>query len=79
MLVRCVVQLAINQGVVAVSGVVALIAVAHRTGKPVMSLSKKASRMQGFLSENHRDIVIKTQRENIEEHAASLDAHTQLL
>ena len=35
--------------------------------------------MKGFLSENHREIVIKTQRENIEEHAASLDAHTQLL
>ena len=48
--------------------VVTLIAIAPRTSKPVMGLFKKASRMQGFLGKNHRDIVIKAQRGDVEEH-----------
>jgi hypothetical protein len=33
-----------------------------------MSLFKKAPRMQGFLRKNHREIVIKAQRGDVEEH-----------
>ena len=68
MLVRCVVQFAMNQSVVAVSHVIALITIADRTGKPVVSLFKKAPRVQGLLDGEHRDIVIKTQWGNSEEH-----------
>jgi len=69
LLVRCVVQFAMNQSVVAVSHVIALITIAHRTSKPVVSLFKKAPRMHGLLDEEHRDIVIKTQWGNSEEHS----------
>jgi hypothetical protein len=62
------VQLTINQSVVAVADVITLITMAHRTGKPVVGLFKKAPRMQGLLDEEHRDIVIKTQWGNAEEH-----------
>jgi hypothetical protein len=34
----------------------------------VISLSKKASRMQGFPRKNHGLIVIQAQRGNVEEH-----------
>ena len=33
-----------------------------------MSLFKKTSRMQGFLNKNHRDIVVKAQRGDVEQH-----------
>jgi hypothetical protein len=35
-----------------------------------MSFFKKASRMQGFLNRNHRDIVVKAQRGDVEQHCA---------
>ena len=33
-----------------------------------MGFPKKLSRMQGFLNRNHRDIVVKAQRGDVEEH-----------
>jgi hypothetical protein len=72
LLVRVVVQLAMNQSVVAVSHVIVLITAAHRTSKPVKGLFQKAPRMHGLLDEEHRDIVIKTGWGNSGAFAASL-------
>lgn|SRR5215472_574809 len=78
--VRVVVQLAMNQSVVAVSHVIALITAAHRTSKPVKGLFQKAPRMHGLLDEEHRDIVIKTEWGNSEEHVQPryLRLHSEL-
>jgi hypothetical protein len=62
LIVTRVVQFAMNQSVVAVAHVIALITIAHRTSKPVVSLFKKAPRVHGLLDEDHSDIVIKALR-----------------
>jgi hypothetical protein len=48
--------------------VITLVATIYRTGEPVMGFPKKLSRMQGFLNRNQRDIVVKAQRGDVEEH-----------
>jgi hypothetical protein len=54
--------------VVAAAHVVTQEATSYRTGVPVIGRSKNAFRISLFLSKSHRNIVVKAQGKNIEEH-----------
>ena len=66
--VGCVFERAISHHIVAMCHVVPLITTVYRTGEPLIDLFQKTSWVQGLLHENHRAIVVKAQRGNIEEH-----------
>ena len=66
--VRFIFNRALSHHVVAASHVITLIAAWYRTGKPVISLFKKASRMQDLLGKNHGQIVVKAERRDTEQH-----------
>ncbi len=66
--VRCIFERAIPHHIVAMRHVVPLITTVYRTGEPLIDLFQKTSWVQGLLHENHRAIVVKAQRGNIEEH-----------